>query len=270
MGIIHLPNGIGATAPQTDLALAKPLELEGNVWYVNSVGGDDANSGKNELAPLATLERAHTNASEGDMVVLQSSHTETLTSPLLLTKSLTIVGLGISDGKPMVKMLNDQAAGSMWTITSAFVQIHNVWFPTNEQACSATRVSAGTGDFFRMVDCYVESGPNDNFISVSGGMTANVVKDTYFISVATAASDLPANGFTAANNLLMEGVTFDAGDFGYNSTVTAMTLGTMDFIGIEGLVLKGADITVLEGSKGYINVQTATGGARVNWCDVTP
>ena len=275
MAIINLPNGVGATLGDS-LVVNSPLEFNGNIWYVDSATGADAASpkGRNRNAPLATLDQAVTNSAAGDMIVLMDGHAETITSAVAVNKSLTIVGAGQSSGKPTVKLTNNQAAGAVLTCTGSDVQVRNIWFPTNTQACSARRVTTSGGNYFRMIGCYFEFGANDDASGLGLAGTTVEIRNTTFVVTATdntAQPDTAVDLSGTVSAIIMEGVVFDGGEAGF-SDYFAMDLSdsAVTSFYLENLsLLNGADIKVLAASEGYVNVGTSGGGARVDWCGIT-
>lgn len=277
MAIINLPNGIGESTGDS-LVTTDHLESNGTIWWVNSSGGVDAAAprGKNRLEPLATLAQAHTNSASGDTLVLMDGHTETIASGITITKNLTIVGAGSSSGRPTVKLTNNQAAAAMLTLSPAeFLSIRNIWFEEDAQSNSAARIIQNGGTV-EMRGCYIEC--NSTTASTSGVMTVTggsgtILKSTTVISTGTGVASQPTYGITvpfAANFMLMDGMVFDNGSYGFANLYAYYATAAANVIRADSIsLLRGATIRLMEASVGYIQVGTRTGGAFIEWCDVT-
>ena len=262
------PAGIGETTGDA-LVLSTYLATKTSVEviFVDSITGNDSFHGLDRLAPKATLGAGITAAGAGGVVVLLSTHDETLTATQTLSSDgLTIVGAGLVAGKPTAKLRMNAAALALFSITGIGVELRNIWFPENVQANSASKITVGE-THARIIGCYFEQGPKDNGAAVDlvAGWQYAEFLNTTFISTATAASDLPpfaVRALASGDGLWMDGVVFDGGPFGF-----ANNRGYNDTGGPVGLhmermsQLRGADINTT--ANGWIQTMTATGGARV-------
>lgn len=278
MTIISLPNGIGATTGDS-LALVKPLTVNGNVWYVDSVTGTDAASpaGKNRSKPLATLAQAQTNAANGDIVSILPTHTETLTSTLALSKDLTLVGEGSDSGNPTAQFNTNHATNDLFSITATgLFQIRGLLFPEAAQTNTGNKISAiGATPLLRIVGCRFEQGALDKGSACTIGHGGDFhLKSTTFVSTALTTAIQPTaaiDTFNGANiNFVWDGVVLDGGTVGWaNPFAVDMTSSTTTNLIAESIsLLNGSLMRVSEATLGYINIQTSTGGARVDWCDI--
>ena len=271
MPVIFLPNGLGENAGDP-LAVASPLLVNGDVWYVDSATGSDAASprGKNRSRPLATLAQAQTNGANGDIIVLMDGHAETLTAALTISKSLTIVGAGKSSGLPTVKFTNNSAAASLFTVTATYFQLRNVWINAQAQSNSAIKVTC-TSTWAHLSNIYMECNGYDTAAGLAfTGAGYRSVESSTFISTATAASAQPALAMGAAGTTLwLRGVVFDGGTVGFSNYHAFETTAALTYLFAEGIsLLRGVDMKVLEATAGYINPQVSTRDARVDWCDI--
>lgn len=103
----------------------------GKTIYVDSVNGNDNNTGEDPKAALATLAQAIANAtaSAGDIIVLAPKHAETLVSAGAINVSkagLTIVGLG--RGAERATFTLGTAATATFQVSAADITIKNVLF----------------------------------------------------------------------------------------------------------------------------------------------
>lgn len=268
------PNGIGETVGD-DLASESAIYTSGSIWYVLSTTGIDAASpaGKNKEKPLATLNQAVTNAASGDIIVLLTGHTETRTSAMTISKSLTIVGVGTTSGKPSPQLLNNSAAASMWTVNTSgiYVEVRNVYFPAQVQSNSATKISNGQGNL-RFVGCYFEANAFDTAAVITAPTTGTestfgFISST-MISTGTSTTSQPLVGITATSHtghIRFDGSTFSDGTYGWSgdSAVTITAAGSTESIrGIGVNLLLGATLS-LPATRTWIQIGTATGGGRV-------
>lgn len=278
MAVIHLPNGIGQSAGDS-LATVSPLEVNGNVWYVNanhSYALDAASpAGRSELRPLQTLSQAQASASNGDIIVLMDGHTETYTGVFTITKNVCIVGGGSSSGVPTVTFTNNSAAGVMFSFTGSGLQeLRNVKIAVNAQTNAQARLSNANTGVLRLAGCYFQCGATDTgpaLLNTTNGVNIHL-KNCTFVSTATNAGSRPESAFkvsAAMTTLLMDGVVFDNGTVGFSNTyalsigaaVTALAAENMSF-------LRGADASIFETAVGYLAATTATGAPRIDWADV--
>ena len=121
----YIEAGLGSTG---DTFLNKELITSGVVLWVDSVAGNDSNAGSKEL-PFATLAAAISAASgsQGDVIVIKSGHTETLTSTITVNRTgLKIYGLGSGSSAPNFLC---NAAIDLFSITAANVELNNLYFP---------------------------------------------------------------------------------------------------------------------------------------------
>jgi hypothetical protein len=268
------PNGVGELVGD-DLASTTPLYTSGSIWYVLSTTGIDAASpaGKNKEKPLATLNQANTSAVSGDIIVLLTGHTETRTTAITITKSLTIVGCGTSGGKPSPQLKNNSAAANLIIINTAgiYVELRNVYFPAQVQSNSATKISNPQGNL-RFVGCYFEANVFDTAavitIPTTGTESTFAFIDSTIISTGVSTTSQPLVGITGSSvtaHVRLDGSTFSDGTYGWSgdAAVTLTMAGATDTVrGVNVSLLLGATIS-LGSARTWVSVATATGGGRV-------
>jgi hypothetical protein len=155
-----LADGLGETLGGDELAGVKPLCGAFKVFYVDSAVGVDANPSQdsNKQHPFATFAYAVAACANGDMIVLEPTHNETLLAAVAVGVKITIVGIGTTSGKPSPVLIAGHANA---TITfSSPAMIRNVRFG----ASTATVAAAGvllpvTATAF--VGCWFEAGAFD-------------------------------------------------------------------------------------------------------------
>lgn len=270
-----LQNGTGETVGDS-LASSSPIYMSGNVWFVSSLTGTDAagTAGKNKEKPLATLNQAVTNAAGGDLIVLLTGHTETRTTAIAITKSLTIVGIGTTSGKPSVQLKNNSAAASLLTFTTADIEceIRNVYFPAQVQSCSATKIS-NTQGCLRFDGCYFEANAFDTAAVITMPTAGTESKfefvNSTMVSTGTSITSQPLVGITASAltcHARFDGAIFDDGTYGWSGDYALSV--TMSG---SACCLRGVGISQLRGAavnlgivRVWWQVSTSSGGARVN------
>ena len=264
------PNGFGQSLGDSLVVEGSPAFTTGKVWYVDSTVGDDSYDGRSDKRPLATLSQAQTNASSGDVVVLMAAHAETYTSALTISKELIVVGGGQSDGKPTVKYTNNQAAGSLFTITADNVELRNIWFEEESQSNSSPTV-ASSGDAFRVVGCYMELDENTTAsgfdLQQAAGETA-LLRNCTFVSTAAAIGSVPdvAIAKSGAGQLWMDGVTFDGGTYGFEEGYAydedGGAAGRLVATGMT--LLRGADMRIHGSSTAVVQVSSDSDEPRID------
>jgi hypothetical protein len=270
-----LPNGIGETVGD-DLASTSPIYTAGDIWYVHSPTGIDGTwpAGRNKEKPLASLESAIDNAESGDIIVLLAGHTETRTTPqLFFSKSVTIVGVGTTAGKPSPQLLNNAPVSSMWIVTdpAIYVEVRNVYFPAQVQSCSAVKIANTQGNL-RFVGCYFEANAFDTaaVISIPATGTASTFGfiGSTMISTGTSMTSQPRVGISGTlhtAHVRLDGSIFSDGLYGWSGdsavTITAADV-TESIRGVGVSLLLGATLA-LPPIRTWVQVTTATGGGRV-------
>lgn len=276
----HYPSGIGLGYTSERLQACTNLYTSGEVWYVDSVTGDDTNGiGTNPEAPYATLNKAYTSAAAGDIIALFATHDETLTSTISVSKSLTIVGLGTdSSGYPAASLTNNVSGAAMITV-AAQVEIRNVRF--KENGASATTaplvLATTTSNGSRILGCRFEVGDNNPTTGLYSGLyllvTSDVlIEDCVFKSVGTDPTAAPApvlsTGTSVQTRMVVRRCTLDAGTTGFASSgsgAAAYLNATHVNLVLEDLTLIGGDVLVGASSSGRFNVLSSIGSAYVSW-----
>lgn len=271
---LSLPNGIGASTGSA-LVTSKNLRMSGVPYFASSVIGNDSNSGLSRQDPMATIGAAFTAASSGDWIVLAADHDETLTGTLDISKELVIVGEGSSGGFPTAKIRNDQAANPALDISVLRVQLVNILFPAQAQACSAATVVCTAARFY-MSGCKFELDGN----SAAAGLLLDVgsgiadIQATTFLSTSARQAlpvnnDPPVSGLSVTSlvtELRIDGSVFDGGEIGFSGyafDASAPDLQLLSALGVS--FLNGADYTIKANGVGFVQVGTSTGDVTGDW-----
>lgn len=269
---IFLPNGIGAGTTGDSLSAARPLQTSGNVWYVNTLGGVDAVSpaGLNATKPLATLAQAITNAADHDIIAVVFAQSA-LTSAVTVNKAVTIVGcVGAGEESQASYWRTGGAAVNLLNITAAGVQLRNILFPATETPAVATARIAVSGARFKMIGCAFESADYDTgpIVSLDSGADSCEIRNCTFTSTATATPPESCIKSSAAlTELRILRSTFSGGATGFsNFYAVDLSSAAVTRAEIENCsLLMGADMKLHASSTGWVNIELATGGSRVDW-----
>lgn len=203
-------------ASSGDAVLANELIITGSTFWVDSVNGNDANSGTKEL-PLATLAAAHTAATDanGDIIILKSGHSETLTSSITISKAgIKIYGLGSGEDAPNFIA---NAAIDVFNVTGANVELNNLYFPVGTTTGNNSRVNIdATG--VRIKDCTFRCGLYDqNSITITANGTNARIEDCTF----SVSADGPDSGILIESasvvGLVVEGCSFDGSTYNWDN-----------------------------------------------------
>lgn len=271
----YYPNGAGETLGGDVLASQSPIITSGNIWWVNSATGTDAASpaGQDREKPLATLVQANTNATDGDIVFLQSGHVETFTVAFGALKALTVVGVGTTSGKPAAQLKINAAAAGLISTATGVSELRNIYFPAAVQSDTSAngKVKVASTPGVVISGCYFESSGNDQLSALEIGVASNsvLVENCTFVSTATSTATRPTRGIFvsgAVTDLRIIGCVFDDGTVGYSGSSCDLSGGTITRLRCHSnSFLRGADAVVASASTGYLVPSTQSGGARVSW-----
>lgn len=268
------PLGIGESLGD-DLIVNGPLLHSGQVWWVDDATGADATSprGLSRERPLATLAQAVSNAADGDIIVLADGHNEVISTaaPLVVSKSLVIVGSGQSSGKPTVKLAFTGAAAAPIQVTGDAVEFRNIWFEAQGSANANAKIDVDAGAaYFRMVGCYVECNGNDDGFALDLAGVAPEVRNTTFISTSTTAATAPkaAVKLDGATRAILTGCTFDGGTVGWDNGWAVDCDNTADslLVKLENITCsRGSDIRLQLNTTGHVMVSEGSYAPRIDW-----
>lgn len=255
-------NGIIGTSENGSLDLSSDIETTGVVRWVNSVSGNDSNSGQNRNAPKATLASAITasTASNGDIIILESSHTETLSSAITFIVGIKIYGLGSGSNKPS---FTANAAITMFNCTDARVEFHNLRFPVGTTIGNTCRINVG-GAGMKIYDCDFLCGTydQDSILIPDGGDDAEIKGCTFTIS-----ADGPDSAVkvTSANALGVNIIdcSFDGGSYDFDDAGIYSAVAHTSYYYKDNTLLNKASIIHTAAAKGLCIGTIASDGSRV-------
>lgn len=262
------PNGIGASTGDSLVVSTAPLYMSGNVWFVDSATGNNLNNGRERRKPLATLLEAVNSASSGDIIVLLSTHAESITATVTIAKRVVIVGEGSSSGIPTASLTRG-FDGTMLSFSAGGegAQIRNVNFPASTVASAAARiVTIGSQHF---IGCYLQSGANDTGAAISIGTNDVRLESCTIISTSTTTAPAAAILLSGAiSRLYIKNCIFDGGTIGFASFGYALNSNTNVITGLyaEGITLRnGADVDFATTTVGFAGGLSGTIDGRVIW-----
>ena len=220
---LNLAGTVFANGPTT-LQLGGRVYLSGLVQWVDTIDGDNANTGAKPEQPVATLAQAVTNSAANGVIVIGEGSSESLgSSQTINLAGLSIFGCGTGSSRPRYTMT---ASGiSMWSVTAVGVWIEGFYFPASTAGSIIDRVdfSAASGT---LKDCYFECGANDDN-RAARTLSANTTFDgCSFVATASRPAIGLEVGAAIADTVIRDCV-FDGGSYGwtgYALTVNAAAI----------------------------------------------
>lgn len=275
-----LSAGIGGTTPT--LAAASPLLMNQRVWFVDSQTGNTSYSGKDRKSPKATIAQAVAAISTNDdhIIVCLSGHTEEVSTTITLGQRITLIGEGSSGGTPTVKLTMAATTNDTISITAARCEISGIHFQPPGQAASpgaatASFISGAVSNVW-IRECHFDCDEHSDGPGVDMQSGANdwFFQNCIFTSTEATVGSLPDSALRTAaaiTGLRLEGCAFDGGTVGFEDSsgnpwafdgsaaaITALRV-------VSQSLLAGADMKLHSSTTGYINPQTTSGHAKLEW-----
>lgn len=262
MATKHYENGIVGTSEGGSTDFSADVFVTGAVYWVDSVDGNDSNSGLNRNSPKATLASALTSAtaSNGDVIFLESGHTETLTSSLVLNEAgITVIGLGSGSNKPSFTVNGNV---DMFDLTAARVRLYGLRFPAGTAAHTA-RINVGAADCI-LEDCDFICGANDlNTITVpDAGDYLEINGCTFTITADGPDSSILVEA-AAVLGLKVIGCQFDGGSFDWDDAGLYSAFAHTNYLYRNNTLTNKASIIHTAAAKGICTGTIAGDGSRV-------
>jgi|GEM_PF-515254 len=162
----------------------------GNVFYVDSVTGSDADSGTTWALAEASLAAAigDCTANKGDIIFVAPTHAESLAAAQIdvSTTGITIIGLGNGSIRPTITMTN---IASSVDVTASNVTIKNIrFYSTTADTTIGVHI---TGDDVTLEGCeFTDTGGFEFTAAISLGSAADriIIKNCDFVSTSGAAA----------------------------------------------------------------------------------
>jgi hypothetical protein len=256
MATKNYENGIIDTSDSGDIDISQDIMITGEVYWVNSVTGDNANAGTNRLEPKATLAGAISAATtaNGDIIIIESGHTETSATEITIDKSnLKIYGLGTGTTKPTFTVNGNV---DLINFSASMIEINNLRFAKGTAAHTA-RVNIN-GGVHAVRNCDFICGVNDlNSITIESP-SGTTIYPTIEGCTFTIEEDGPDTGIVIqaaiATGVNIISNTFDGGDYNfdlggvYTSTATKLYAKDNVLINKASIVTTGSTISVCTGT----------------------
>lgn len=260
---VIIENGLAATSEGADSFITKDIIATGAVIWVDSVNGSDSNNGL-EGSPLATLAAAITaaTANNGDIIVLKSGHTETLTSAITVNKAGVKI-YGIGNGSSAPKFTVNASSIDGLNITANNVEINNLYFPVGTTASNSSRVNVDAANV-RIKGCTFMCGQYD-LSSVT--LTANALYPSIESCTFTVSADGPDHGIIVENSavvgMYVYNTTFNGGTYNWDLAGIYSAFAHLNFI-YDTITLTGeAAIVHTSTAKGILSNVIAGDGSQV-------
>ena len=157
-----------------------------DIYYVDSGSGSDNNDGRDPAFPLATIDAANNKctAGQGDVILVQPGHSETLTAEITLDViGVSVIGVGQGTLRPQI---TQAFAGDAIAIDAANVSVENIYFNEATTAPGAGGAAIDINAAFAIVKgCHFDLGTDDlEAITITATGDDCVIEDNVFIVTA--------------------------------------------------------------------------------------
>lgn len=229
--------GFAGSDSGADTFILGGVVITGAVHWVDSVNGNDANSGT-EALPLATLAQAIANATanNGDIIVIKSGHTETLLASVTINKAgLRIFGIGNGTAAPSFIV---GAAIDGLNITADDVEINNLYFPAGTTTPNSSRINVDA-DRVIIKNCRFNCGVNDaNTITLTANAT-NFLGRSISMTVTADGPDAGILVEAAVSGFHLEVCSFNGATPNWDNAAVYSTAALVNYR-LESVTLTGA------------------------------
>lgn len=258
----YIEAGLAETTEGADTFITSDILATGAVIWVDSVNGNDANTGT-ENEPLATLGQAITNATanNGDIIVIKSGHSETLTSAITISKAgLKIFGIGESSAAPNFLV---NAAIDGLDITGANVEINNLYFLAGTTIANASRVNINAANV-RVKDCTFLCGAYDvsSITITSSGLYAEIDSCTFTVSANGPDDGIKVESASAVG-IKISNCAFNGGTYNWDNAAIYSAVAHLNYVYDTNTLTNDARITHTAAAKGWISNTAAGTGSTI-------
>ena len=258
-------NGVVSSTSGADNFIINDLIITGDIHFVDSVNGNDGNSGTDE-SPLATLGQAVTNstANNGDVIVVKQNHVETLAGAIALSKAgVKIFGVGSGISRPTFTV--DGAFDGL-NVTAARVEVNNLRFVQGTTAPNTSHINVSAAGC-KIKGCAFELGVNDlECITLTTGCVDPIIESCVFEIKA----DGPDAGIEIEDagvlGLVVRSCSFDGGIFNWDNAAIHSTVAHTEYVYDTNTLTSGADIIHTAAAKGYVTGNIAGDSSHVQVC----
>lgn len=267
-----MANGIGGTTGDR-LVSQRPLYTGATIRHLdNSVANaSDTNSGVYENAPWATLNKAATTMTTGQILVVGPGHNETLTANTTFAQQkVCIVGSGSSAGIPTPTFSFD-SAGKI-TMSGADPVIRGLRLQHSATSSGGT-ILAVSGDFASLRGLYVEMRSNAGSPIAAAILITSAnrcrVESVHGVAIQAVATNSYKPYALIEDQSAVKSefydVTIDAGQYGFSSEAIYVSGSATKQVVMENLTaLRGADVGVNAAIvQGWIGYGSATSEGHV-------
>lgn len=259
---IIIESGLAASDSGADEFIVSDLITTGNIHWVDSVNGNDSNTGS-EAEPLATLEQAITNATanNGDIIVLKSGHSQTVSSTITISKAgLKIFGIGEGSAAPIFTLA---AATDAISVTANNVEINNLYFAAGTTATNTARINVDAANC-KIKGCTFKCGAYD---ASSVTLTANAL----YCEIISCAFSVTANGpdygiiveSASVVGLKIESCSFSGGSYNWDLGAIYSAYAHLNYFYQSNTFTGDARLVHTAASKGCISDTIAAEGSTV-------
>lgn len=258
---LNLAGTVFANGPAT-LQLDGPVYFSGGVQWLDTIGGNNANSGTLPELPVATLAQAVTNSAANGVIIVGAMSAESLVgSQALNLANLSLFGCGTGSSRPRYTCTG---AVDMWAVSGAGTWIEGFYFPAST-AAATDRVGLAAANCV-VKDCYFECGASDTNRALRMHTSSSGARavDCSFVTVASR----PAIGLevsAAITDAFIEDCTFDGGSYGWTDYALKVSAAATRLTIVNPTIMNRSDIGVTVTATSYkiFGVQ-AQGQSNVN------
>jgi hypothetical protein len=224
-----IESGLASSTSGADSFIQNDLITTGAVIWVDSVNGSDSNSGL-EQKPLATLGQAITNATanNGDIIVIKSGHTQTLTSSITVNKAgLKIFGIGSGSSAPQFTV---NAAIDGINITANNVEINNLYFPAGTTATNTARINIDAASVLIKACTFLCGAYDSDTITItSNGLYAKVESCSFTVTALGPVRGISIESASAAG-IWMKSLSFNGGtNLNWSTAAISSTVAHLNY-----------------------------------------
>lgn len=257
-GGLNLTGTVFAGGPS--LAQLAPSYFSGAVQWLDTIGGNNANSGATPELPVATFAQAVTNSAANGVIVIGAGSQESLSSSQTISLAgLMVIGCGSGTSRPRYTCTG---AVDMFSVSGAGVRFRNLYFPASTAASTSRIAFAAASGVVR--DCYFECGASDTSraVKIHTGANNTIVRGSTFL--ATSSRPAVAIEFSATtSDCRLEDCVFDGGSYGWTADALKVTAAATR-LGIEDVsMIRRSDVSTVTGSTYQIFGLTSDGTNRV-------
>lgn len=233
----------------SDSFITSDMIVTGAVLWVDSVTGNGSGPGTYE-SPYSTLALAIAAATteNGDVIVIKSGHSETLTSAIDINKGVKIFGTGSGSSAPQFIC---NAAIDCITVTAADAELNNLYFPVGTTANNTARINIGASHV-KVKGCTFLCGARDiESITVENAGDYALIESCTF----TVSADGPTAGIRIEHastlGIRIQDCSFNGGSYSWDNGAIYSSVAHTGFVYKDNTLTNRADIVHTAAAKGY-------------------